>query len=281
MCVLAQCVAAMIGGTQLMLPMLKGEPMGTCEIPDSLTSDDITLEAVLLEVIQLCDLQLQNNVFTSSMLEALVHKLKNVVHENYKYSLYEPMIKLCYRVMHMDYPGYSKWYLLGQEVATMRVHYFGQLHENKCCERPVFELLAHCTPDLIEEMPLPNQYNDGYSIFRLLSQQFECLRLCPQIVSCISHIMQIIWMYNPTLTVHVADLLKKERKNFSDNVILKAFDEMEAQLQQVRPLVLLTRLRILKHIQWKDVHKLPLPKQLKNYVKVGDIPDDHIFHTLI
>jgi hypothetical protein len=56
--------------------------------------------------------------------------------------------------------------------------------------------------------------------------------------------------------------------------------ELLEELESLPSLKTLTRIRIVRLLNggWKDIGKLPLPHVLKDFVRVGDISDDHPVH---
>ena len=50
---------------------------------------------------------------------------------------------------------------------------------------------------------------------------------------------------------------------------------LQQTVRGVQPLMLLCRVCIRQHCQWKDAHHLPMPARLIRYIRIGDVSSDH------
>ena len=88
-------------------------------------------------------------------------------------------------------------------------------------------------------------------------------------------------MYHPPSKDILLDFLRKLIDKANDHNLRRTLIDLYNIVLSVRPLKLLSRLCILKHLQWKDVGQLPLTQLLKKYISIGDIPPSHKIHKVI
>ena len=159
-----------------------------------------------------------------------------------------------------------------------------QLTKCGCCGWQLLELMIHCNPYSTGQTKCGSKngcnmcYNTNKSLMHVLSKKNY---RCPLTLFDISCITKLIWMYFPADKITATDYLHKLQDDISAPYEIKVVSELQDIIQAVRPLMLLCRLRILQHVQWKDLKHLPAPVGLIRYLELGDISADHIIHEVI
>ena len=153
-----------------------------------------------------------------------------------------------------------------------------------CCGWQLLELMIHCNPystghtKCISRNGCDFCYNTNESLMHVLSKKNY---RCPLTLFDISGITKLIWMYFPADKIPITEYLHKLYDDISATDEIKVVRNLQDMIQTVRPLMLLCRLCILQHVQWKDIKHLPAPVGLIRYIELGDISTDHIIHEVV
>ena len=159
-----------------------------------------------------------------------------------------------------------------------------QLTKCGSCGWQLLELMIHCNPHSTGHSKCGSKYgcnmcyNTKKSLMDVLSKK-NYRR--PLTLFHISGITKLIWMYFPADKITATDYLHTLQDDISAPDEIKVVSDLQDIIQAVRPLMLLCRLRILQHVQWKDLKHLPAPVGLIRYLELGDISADHIIHEVI
>ena len=107
--------------------------------------------------------------------------------------------------------------------------------------------------------------------------------------------MSVLHMYSPMMSQCSLSLLQgaitelhKSRTTTGDNnddktfaLGLQTIEEISEKCMQIGPLEILCRLKIREIVTFKDVEKLPVPPNIINNLRIGNIPETHVIHQII
>ena len=164
-----------------------------------------------------------------------------------------------------------------------------------CCCWELFELISHCQADLTRVL---DTTKTSPPLSHLLFDHKKGARKGGmRNLSNITRIINVIWRYHPQSKGMVESFLgdfqldgeqNSSNTEQSDNddglandTVVNVINGLEELMQSVRPLMLLCRICVLQRVLLKDVEQLPLPRQLKQYIHIGDISPDHVVHKVL
>lgn len=133
---------------------------------------------------------------------------------------------------------------------------------SECCYFSLLEFCVHCSARDCERIIMSSLTNSSSSC--MSSGQF-------------ARLVKMIWLYYPSPRDVIPDAAIHQHCQTETHVA----KELQDMLCSVRPLKLACRLNILRSMQWKDTKKLPLPRQLIQYIRFGDVLSNSVIEALI
>ena len=149
-----------------------------------------------------------------------------------------------------------------------------------CCHWSLLELVLNMKPELVKPDNMDSKNSIYHHIYRYINIVIESRYGGPIDIENITKMVNITWMYFPPSRPLIIKKLHALEKASTDTTSQRVIQELQEQVQTVRPLQLLTRLCILQNIQWKHIQQLPLPGLLKRYIEIGDVSSNHVIHQL-
>ena len=287
----------------MLLPWFQGTPLPEIKLP-KFRSDFGSIEEIYMDYLTLLRILTSKDLFPAVAEENFAYYISDgmlYAEKTYPCFLCKPLVEITYREMCQgmdlnksvwtDEYRYNYWcfeckYTLPQVVIRSHVNFYKWSHYKEehlkasdqpakcdCCLWSLLELLVHCTRAPLN-FDTCNDCNVDASLMGLLSLLKKMRN--------IGRVVMLIWRYHPSSKGPLMDYLHQLGDDMTndhdkgDDVI-----ELKQLVKSVRPLILMCRLCILQHVQWRDVVHLPLPRQMKHYIQLGDIASDHVIHKVL
>ena len=288
----------------MLLPCFRGTPLPESKLP-RFNNDYECIEEIYVDYLTLLRILISKDLFPVVAEENLAYFISNDIMyamKTYPCVLCKPLVEITYREMcqgmdphksvFTDYYRNNYWcgeckYTLPQVVISCQLDFYRQFRHYKeehrkasdqpaecdCCLWALLELFVHCTGAPLN-FDTCNDCHVDASLMGLLSPLKKMRN--------ISSVVMLIWRYHPSSKGPLMEYLHQlgddmtNAYDISDDV-----RELKQLVKSVRPLILMCRLCILQHVQWRDVEHLPLPRQIKHYIQLGDIGSEHVIHKVL
>ena len=117
------------------------------------------------------------------------------------------------------------------------------------------------------------------SLRGLLSYEHEVVNL-----SAIYRLVRTVWMYHPPSKLFLLTYLQKLHLDTNEWPSQQAaVEKLQNLAKQIRPLLLLSRIYIVRHMLWKNIGQLApvVPQALVYYLQYSEISRHHLIHTIL
>jgi len=172
-------------------------------------------------------------------------------------------------------------------ILLAHIVYLRRPYFNPCCQLELLQLLLDCSVGILHKssmqrlqwyyrqatisVPYKYIYQDAMNTLLGHLTTFDTMRL--------RYIVPLLWMYKPSCKRSVVRYLHQLREEDVTGEKQDFVLRYKILIESVKPLSLLSRVIILRHMEWHDVSQqnLLLPNALVRYLQVGDFVNTSYF----